>query len=220
MASSSQNINQPPKYTAADVTLASNGKVVTTFPFLEKSGRLLSFHIAHLLTPEEDDWDIARWVCAACKEIIKANKRSSGQGRILLTDPGAAGPNLAGTPLRSRPRSHHVAGELGIIKWEVPPAQAGYSGSRRVAYFGVTQKIQHFPQLISQWISLWDRFAVNIDQQAVNVLTTCFDDPNDNGGENDDGDNERDELGDAKQIKEGPNNQNNTWFAFVLSTIG
>ncbi|KAJ7571952.1 hypothetical protein C8J56DRAFT_907158 [Mycena floridula] len=71
-----------------------------------------------------------------------------------------------------------------------------------VAYFGVTQKIQHFPQMILQWISLWDRFAVNIDQRAVNVLTTC--------GKNDDGDDERDELGDAKQIKEGPNDQNNT----------
>ncbi|KAJ7572928.1 hypothetical protein C8J56DRAFT_1034429 [Mycena floridula] len=88
------------------------------------------------------------------------------------------------------------------------------------SYFGVTQKIQHFPQLISQWISLWNKGVVMRVTELFLLVSESFDDPNDNGGENDDGDNERDELGDAKQIKEGPNNQNNTWFAFILSTIG
>ncbi|KAJ7581574.1 hypothetical protein C8J56DRAFT_1029180 [Mycena floridula] len=78
-----------------------------------------------------------------------------------------------------------------------------------VAYFGVTRKIQHFPQLISQWISLWNEEEVMRVTELYLLVSESFNDANDNGGENDDGDDERDELGDAKQIKEAPNNQNN-----------
>ncbi|KAJ7591698.1 hypothetical protein C8J56DRAFT_1024157 [Mycena floridula] len=80
---------------------------------------------------------------------------------------------------------------------------------RSVAYFGVTQKIQHFPQLISQWISLWNEGEIVRVTELYLLVSESFDDPNDNGGKNDDGDDERDELGDAKQIKEAPNDQNN-----------
>ncbi|KAJ7585523.1 hypothetical protein C8J56DRAFT_1027205 [Mycena floridula] len=86
----------------------------------------------------------------------------------------------------------------------------GQSLHGRVAYFGVTQKIQHFPQLISQWISLWNEGEIVRVTELYLLVSESFDDPNDNGGKNDDGDGERDELGDAKQIKEGPNDQNNT----------
>ncbi|KAJ7575770.1 hypothetical protein C8J56DRAFT_1032295 [Mycena floridula] len=89
-------------------------------------------------------------------------------------------------------------------------SSAGSNMEGSVAYFGVTQKIQHFPQLISQWISLWNEGEIVRVTELCLLVSESFDDPNDNGGKNDDGDDERDELGDAKQIKEAPNDQNNT----------
>ncbi|KAJ7577863.1 hypothetical protein C8J56DRAFT_1112549 [Mycena floridula] len=47
MASSSQNINQPPKYTAADVTLASNGKVICPRCFSENGGNAANLIAQH-----------------------------------------------------------------------------------------------------------------------------------------------------------------------------
>ncbi|KAJ7588290.1 hypothetical protein C8J56DRAFT_890096 [Mycena floridula] len=46
--------------------------------------------------------------------------------------------------------------------------------------------------------------------QLFLLVSESFNDPNDNGGKNDEGVDERDELDDAKQIKESPNDQNNT----------
>ncbi|KAJ7574698.1 hypothetical protein C8J56DRAFT_901890 [Mycena floridula] len=55
----------------------------------------------------------------------------------------------------------------------------------------------------------WNEGEVVRVTELFLLVSESFDDPNDNGGKDDEGDDERDELDDAKQIKEGPNDQNN-----------